>query len=59
MFHGKIRVLGRGGGAQKTNTWWDCLKRGSKKEGGGVFDVGVDTPMHTMLIMIEIIIWLK
>ena len=50
----------RGRGSQKTIYRGDCLKRGclghfvdlmgglGKKEGGGVFEGGADTPMHTM-----------
>ena len=60
----KIRLLGagggEGGGSWKTNIEGGLLKKGElgqsrfkggglrKKEGSGVFEGGVDTPMHTM-----------
>ena len=52
--HWKIQLLR--GGSRKTNTeGGECLKRGglglsADLEGGGVFERGVETPMHTRYI---------
>ena len=53
---GVHQFLGEGGGHKKTIYRRKLPKKGSlgnlqglcKKEGGGCFWVGVDTPMHTM-----------
>ena len=60
--HWKIRLLGRGGGLEKTIYREDCLKRGLgqffdlrgawQERGGGVFErETVHTPMPTMIIL--------
>ena len=58
MIHRKICILGGGGKRGKLWQFADLRESLGKKEEGDVFEVGVDIPMHTTLIMVEII-WLK
>ena len=49
--HGKIQVLGEGFKVlpQNEGAWTVCRFKGER--GGGAFEMGVDTPMHTMRML--------
>ena len=64
--HWKIRLLGgvtknqyRGGLPKKGETWTVCQFKGglARKRGGECFWGVVDTPMHTMVFCVKLMLW--